>query len=64
VERRQRKFWGWGYEGDGPNANQRKAIAEAFAARFNTGPLAIVEPPRLEEIELRRPRLSPHSHGE
>lgn len=55
----RRKFWGWGYEFDGPNADQRQAIAEAFAARFRTGPLAIVEPPRVDEIELRRPRLSP-----
>jgi alkyldihydroxyacetonephosphate synthase len=59
VAERRRKFWGWGYEGDGPNADQRKAIADAFAARFGTGPLTFVEPPRIDEIDLRKPRLSP-----
>jgi alkyldihydroxyacetonephosphate synthase len=56
---RPRKFWGWGYEGEGPNAEQQKNIAEILALRFATGPLEIVSPPRLEEIELRPPRLRP-----
>jgi alkyldihydroxyacetonephosphate synthase len=54
---RPRKFWGWGYEDEGPSRDQRKAIAELLAARFSS-PREITEPPRIEEIALRKPRLS------
>ena len=30
MAQRRRKFWGWGYEGEGPNAEQRSAIARRF----------------------------------
>jgi len=55
----RRKFWGWGYEGQGPSREQRESIAALLAARLGTGPLEIVDPPRIEELELRKPRLSP-----
>ncbi|MBI2963722.1 MAG: FAD-binding oxidoreductase [Deltaproteobacteria bacterium] len=55
----RRKFWGWGYEGQGPSREQREAIAAHLAARFGRGALEIVEPPRIEELALRAPRVSP-----
>jgi alkyldihydroxyacetonephosphate synthase len=55
----RRKFWGWGYEGQGPSREQQESIAGLLAARFDTGPLEIVDPPRIEELALRKPRLSP-----
>ncbi|MGH7897349.1 MAG: FAD-binding oxidoreductase, partial [Candidatus Binatia bacterium] len=55
----RRKFWGWGHEGQGPNREQQARIAELLAARFGGGPLEIVEPPRLEELSLRAPRIAP-----
>jgi alkyldihydroxyacetonephosphate synthase len=55
----QRKFWGWGTIDQHPSAGQRAAMAQALSARFGRGPLESVEPPRIEELELRAPRLKP-----
>jgi len=57
VERRQ-KFWGWGWEDEGPTAEQQQRIAQLLAARFNLGALTIAAPPRIEDIALRVPRLA------
>jgi len=57
IERR-RKFWGWGYEGEGPTAEQQEKIAALLGARFSIAPPAIQAPPRLEEIALRPPRVA------
>ncbi len=54
-----RKFWGWGYEGQGPSAEQQERIAQALAARFRIAAPTPQPPPRLEELELRPPRLQP-----
>jgi len=43
----RRKFWGWGYEGQGPSREQQQSIAQLLAARFGSGPLTIAEPPRV-----------------
>jgi alkyldihydroxyacetonephosphate synthase len=59
MSERRRKFWGWGYEDQGPTREQRDAIASLLASRFGTGALTITEPPRLEELELRAPRVAP-----
>jgi alkyldihydroxyacetonephosphate synthase len=56
---RRRKFWGWGWEDEGPNAEQRQGIAQALAARFNLDALPETPPPRLEELRLAPPRLTP-----
>ena len=58
VETRRRKFWGWGYEGEGPTTEHRDAIAAMLAARFETDAPTITEPPRLDELDLRESRLS------
>jgi alkyldihydroxyacetonephosphate synthase len=54
-----RTFWGWGYEGEGPNRSQTEAIAAGLAARFGVEQVPVADPPRLEDIELPAPRLSP-----
>lgn len=56
---RRLKFYGWGYEDQGPNPEQQKHMAERLAARFGLGRFEIVPPPKLEEIELRAPRIAP-----
>jgi alkyldihydroxyacetonephosphate synthase len=59
MSERRRKFWGWGYEGEGPTREQQERIAELVAARFGIAVPELAPPPRLEEIELREPRLTP-----
>jgi len=55
----RRKFWGWGYEGQGPSAEQTRRIAELLAARFSIAVPEIAPPPRVEELSLRAPRIAP-----
>jgi len=59
AEQRKRKFWGWGYEDQHPNAEQQKHIGERVAKRFGLGPLTITPPPREDELNLRAPRIKP-----
>ena len=56
---RRLKFWGWGYEDEGPNAEQQERIAALLAARFGLAEVRVEAPPRIEEIRLRPPRLTP-----
>ena len=55
----RRKFWGWGTEDQHPSAEQRSAMARALSARFGKTSLESINPPRLEELTLRVPRLKP-----
>ncbi len=59
AEQRKRKFWGWGYEDQHPNAEQQKHIGERVAKRFGLAPLTITPPPREDELNLRAPRIKP-----
>lgn len=59
MSERRRKFWGWGYEDEGPTREQQGRIAELLAARFGIAVPAVETPPRIEEIALRPPRLEP-----
>ncbi len=59
AEQRKRKFWGWGYEDQHPNAEQQKHIGERVAKRFGLSPLTITPPPREDELNLRAPRVKP-----
>jgi alkyldihydroxyacetonephosphate synthase len=54
----RRKFWGWGVEGAGPTAEQVQGVARTLSERFGVA-LEPVAPPRIEEIELRPPRVVP-----
>src|SRR5262245_36946614 len=59
MPERRRKFWGWGYEGEGPTAGQQEKIAALLAARYGIAPPTIQAPPRIDEIALRTPRVTP-----
>jgi alkyldihydroxyacetonephosphate synthase len=56
---RRRRFWGWGWEDAGPSLEQRQAIGQLLAARFGLAELVPLREPRLDELALRAPRLSP-----
>jgi alkyldihydroxyacetonephosphate synthase len=57
MAERRRKFWGWGYEDQGPNAEQQKHMAERMAKRFGLASLEITPPPTEAELKLRAPRV-------
>jgi alkyldihydroxyacetonephosphate synthase len=59
MAERRRKFWGWGYEDEGPTEEQRQRIAALLAARFDIAPPGLQSPPRIEEIDLRPSRVEP-----
>src|SRR5438445_12325797 len=61
MSERRQKFWGWGYEDQGPTREQQEKIALLLSARYRISGIEIVEPPRLDEINLRAPRLAPPS---
>ena len=54
-----RSFWGWGVEGGGPSEEQAQAMAKTLAGRLGTAPQALRPAPRLEDIELPKPRCAP-----
>ena len=56
---RRLKFWGWGYEDEGPDEVATARIAAALSSRFGIETLQVLPRPRLEEIELRAPRIAP-----
>jgi alkyldihydroxyacetonephosphate synthase len=59
MAERRRKFWGWGYEDQGPNPEQQKKMAERMANRFGLGELTIMPHPTEAELNLRPPRVRP-----
>lgn len=54
----RRRFWGWGFEGAGPSAEQLEGIAKTLAARFPGNAALRRTPPRLDEIALHVPRVA------
>ena len=61
MAERRLKFWGWGYEDQGPNPEQQQRLAQRMAKRFGVAEVKIAPPPTLDELDLRAPRLSPPS---
>ena len=55
----RRKIWGWGLEGEGLTASEIEQLAGTLAGRFPIDATRILEPPRVDELELRAPRLAP-----
>jgi alkyldihydroxyacetonephosphate synthase len=55
---RRRKFWGWGWEGDGLADEELKGIDSFWAHQLGTSDLKVTPPPTPEEIELRAPRIA------
>jgi alkyldihydroxyacetonephosphate synthase len=54
---RVRKFWGWGYEGEGPDALMVEVFLEFLKARFGLDRYDDVPAPEIDDIELRPPRF-------
>jgi alkyldihydroxyacetonephosphate synthase len=55
----RRKFWGWGLEGEGFTASEIEQLGDTFAGRWGIDAVRVLDPPRLDELELRAPRLAP-----
>ena len=53
----RRKFWGWGLEGEGLAVNEIEQLGATFAGRFGIDGVPVREPPRVDELDLRAPRL-------
>ncbi|MCH7707309.1 MAG: FAD-binding oxidoreductase [Myxococcales bacterium] len=58
---KRRKFWGWGNEGEGPNDEQARGIGRMLAERFGIDEVHVAPEPRIEDIVLPKPRISPPS---
>ena len=54
----RRKYWGWGYEGEGLNAAQTQALSASLAARYGVNELPQAAPPTLDQLSLRAPRIT------
>ena len=54
----RRKFWGWGYEGSGLDADELRGLAALLEAQLGVPAGDPVEPPQVEELELRPPRIA------
>src|SRR5260370_2527066 len=59
MAERRRKFYGWGYEDQGPNADQQKRLAERMATRVGLAGMELAPPPKEAELHLRAPRIKP-----
>ena len=55
----RRKFWGWGLEGEGLAADELQQLGAVFTERLGIDGVRVQEPPRVEELDLRPPRLVP-----
>ena len=55
---KQRKFWGWGWEGEGPTAEEQTKLGALLAERFGLDEVVADEPPHIDSIVLRTPRVA------
>ena len=59
MSERKRSWWGWGWDDQALTPDQLTAIAGAVAGRLGTGDLEARPPPRLADLDLRAPRVTP-----
>ncbi|HEV3376359.1 MAG TPA: FAD-binding oxidoreductase, partial [Thermoleophilaceae bacterium] len=59
MAERRRKFWGWGFEDQQPPQAEVEQAGRAAREHLGFGPAEIEAPPRIEDIELPRPRVQP-----
>jgi alkyldihydroxyacetonephosphate synthase len=57
--KRRRKFWGWGYEDAAIDEGAQRQLAAGLASRFGLDEVEVSPAPRIEEIDLRKPRVRP-----
>jgi alkyldihydroxyacetonephosphate synthase len=55
----RRKFWGWGREGEGLSRRELEELGATFAERFGLRGVRMQQPPRIDELDLAAPRLTP-----
>jgi alkyldihydroxyacetonephosphate synthase len=55
----QRRFWGWGVDGEGPTRAQQEKMGQTIAARFGAEARDPIAPPTIGELDLRTPRVAP-----
>ncbi len=55
--KRRLSFWGWGWDGEGPDEETTRKLARGMAARFDRDDMAPEAPPRIQDVELRAPRV-------
>ena len=58
MPERRRKFWGWGWEGDGLTDEELNLLGPVWAKRLGVSEFDVTPPPTAEEINLRPSRLS------
>jgi alkyldihydroxyacetonephosphate synthase len=56
---RRRKLWGWGYQDQQPSQEEVEQVGLGAREHLGFGPAEVERPPRLEDLELPRPRLEP-----
>ncbi|MGH9828407.1 MAG: FAD-binding oxidoreductase, partial [Blastocatellia bacterium] len=59
MEERRRKFWGWGFEGDGLSPEEQRLIDSAWAKQLGVDHFDVTPTPSADEITLRAPRVQP-----
>jgi alkyldihydroxyacetonephosphate synthase len=59
MAERRRKLWGWGYEDQQPPQAEVEQAGRAARQQLGFGPAEVEPPPRLEDVELRPPRIAP-----
>ena len=58
---KERKFWGWGYEGEGLSDAEVEQVGTDMHARFGVEPQAVIAPPTLASLTIPEPKLAPPS---
>jgi hypothetical protein len=53
------KHYGWGREGEGMSAEERKFVLGRYRAKFATDEFDTIAVPGLEDLSLREPRVVP-----
>src|SRR5215471_20040327 len=57
MTEKRRKFWGWGWEGEGLTDAELKRIDSFWASQFGKKDLEVTPPPDADEIDLRACRI-------
>ena len=55
---KRRKFWGWGFEGEGLSRGDAKALAASIAKRYGVEEVSPQNPPAAHDIELQASRVT------
>ncbi len=53
------KHYGWGREGEGMSDDERNFVLGRYREKFGTGAFDTISVPRLEDLALRAPRVTP-----